>query len=202
MRKSWSITLGIVLVLICVGASGCRAGTGQSEDVNLKRQVQLEKRLDDLLVLQARHQNFKIVEKEISLQSIEFFETGAEAEYLFRMTFVLNAATPEELPLMRGMLKYLEENRTSLSPETLREVEEYIAFWDAAIREDLGILQEADAVLRIKAEFDRQDTIKDESVRVYKQNDVGEYLPIRLQSEEDLMNQGYGMVKGIMDPKN
>lgn len=202
MKKTWSIVLGLVVMLVAAGAGGC--GAKPDPDMDRQKRIQLEKRLDDLL--EARYQHYEILEKEISLQFISFSENEAEAEYLIRVITVLRAATPAELPAMRGMLKYLEENRSSLSPEALREVEKHIAFWDAELRElYLGVPHEGYEFLKISAEFDGRGTIKDESVRIYHQDPEGEYLPLDLdtyiQSEEDLINQWYQEIKRVAESR-
>lgn len=170
------------------------------------KEAQLKKQLDDLL--SARYQHYQILEEELSLQSITSSGSEVEAEYLTKVTTVINVATPAEWPSVKGMHKYLEENRDSLSPEALQTVEEYIAFWDKELRElYIGVPYDGYDYIKIRAEFDDQGTILEDNLRFYTQEPMDDYMPLEdldppyIQSEEDLIKQWYKTMEQLVESK-
>lgn len=168
-----------------------------------RKQTDLYNQVDSLVNKQNQH--YRLLEKNISLQSLYFEDTSAEAEYSVKVKNVMDIDNPADWPTQKGKIKFLEENRPELSEEALQKVEEHIAFWDKELRDlYIGIPSDSYQWIKIKAEFDSSGLIKENTVELYREA-AGEYILFDLenelpfQSEEELVNLGYEQMKEFVE---
>jgi hypothetical protein len=162
---------------------------------------QLKKQVKDFLFKQ--FELYRVLETEVSLISQSIANSQVEAEFKTKVTHILGCKTPAEWPPQKGRIKYLEENRENLPPEKIRKVEEKIDFWNKQLQEYIDKSNESNEFLKITAELDGMGFIKDDTVKIYYEDPVGEYLPVReedwLKSAEELINQGYAEMRELVE---
>lgn len=164
--------------------------------------AQLQKQVEDLVA--RRYQHYRLVDKEITLLSLYISASQAEAEYLVHVSHVLGVSTPAEWPVQKGRLKYLEENRSRMSPAALEKVEKQIAFWEQELQRYIDTPQEANEFLKVEAQFDSQGRLQKNSVQFYIQDPVGQYIPLDMhlphfKSEAELIQQGYDEMRQLVE---
>jgi len=154
---------------------------------------QLKKRVEDLLAKQ--FELYRVLETEVSQLSHSITNSRVEAEFNIKVTHVLGCKTPAEWPVQKGRIKYLEENRKNLSPEKISEIEQKIDIWNKQLQEYIDNSTECHELLKITAELDGRGFIKDETVKIYSQDPLGDYQLVKeedwFKSAEELINQGY-----------
>jgi hypothetical protein len=169
-------------------------GAGLTEPGQLKT-VQFQKEIKIFLARQYKH--YQVLETEIALLSQKVNNSFGEAEFKTKVTTLLGCKTPAEWPVQKGRIKYLAENRQNLIPEQIKKVEKEIDFWNKELQEYIEKPSDANDFLKITAEFDKQGMLKKNTVKIYSQDPMGEYLPVEeknnsmFKTAEELVAQGY-----------
>lgn len=105
------------------------------------------------------------------------------------------------IALLKGMIKFLEENRSQLSEEVLYEIEERIAFWERELEKlYIGVPDVSYDYIKVETGLTSVGDIKKETIQFYSYDPSGRFNPLNLngppfQSEEDLIATGYEEMK-------
>ncbi|AGL02564.1 copper amine oxidase N-terminal domain-containing protein [Desulfoscipio gibsoniae] len=155
--------------------------------------------------LAEEYQHYQVLETEVELLSQKVDDIHVEAEFKTKVTHVLGVDTPAQWPLQQGRIKYLEENRNDLTPEKIRLVEEEIAFWNQELQEYIDKPSDANDFLKITAKLDGTGAIDEDTIKLYSQDPVGNYLPINkdtipaFKSSKELIEQGYAEMHKLLE---
>lgn len=142
--------------------------------------------------------HYHIEEIIVSTLSQNLNLAGSEFEAVFATTITTTPlyTSPEDWPIQKGRIKYLEENQDNLSPEQIQKVKETIDFWNEELRNYIGQPSEGSEFLKVAAKFDGLGKIDEESVRIFSEDPLGNYNPVReddpsFLTYEELVKQGY-----------
>lgn len=165
---------------------------------------QLKTQIKDYLTRKyGRH--YKILNTEISTITESVNESNAEAVFLTKVTHVLGGNTPAEWPPQRGRIKFLEENRANLSPDQIKLLQEKIDFWHKELQEYIDKPGEANEFLKIKADLGSGGAIEKDSVKLFYEDPMGNYLPVReeewpaFKTAEELEKEGYEEMRQLVN---
>lgn len=151
--------------------------------------------------------HYKILDTEISLITESVNESGTEAVFSTRVTHVLGSNTPAEWPPQRGRIKFLEENRSNLSPDQIKLLQEKIDFWNKELQEYIDKPGEANEFLKITAALDPGGVIEKDTEKLFYEDPMGNYLPVReeewpaFKTAEELEKEGYEEMRQLVNNK-
>lgn len=168
----------------------------------------------DSLVTQLREQakkylarkyenHYRILETKVSTLSQNITGSKAEAVFTTTVTMVPLYTSPKDWPIQKGRIKYLNENRNKLSPEEIQKVQKVIDFWNQELQMYIDQPSETNEWLKVTAEFDGLGIINEDSVKIFSQDALGNYYPVKedepsFLTAEELINQGYGEMQRLI----
>ncbi len=164
---------------------------------------QLEKQVKDFLS-KKYEQHYRIVETDVSLLSQNITDSQAEAKYLTKVTLIPVYKTPGDWPVQKGKMKYLEENRDKLSPDQIQKAEKNIELWNKELLQYIDKPNECSEFLKITAGFLWIGVIKDDTVKFYSEDPIGNYLPVNeedwtsFKTAEELVDLGYEEMRQLV----
>ncbi|ACX52927.1 hypothetical protein Adeg_1843 [Ammonifex degensii KC4] len=155
-------------------------------------------------LLKEMYRHYQIL--SIATNCLSFAREGKRAEAIFatQVRHRIGVASPSEWPVQKGRIKFLEENRSKLTPEQIRQVEEKIAFWDQEIRREMEQPDEANLFLKITAELNDRGELLPGTVKFFYQDPLGNYLPFNKQdwpqfaSAAELEQKGYDEMRQLV----
>lgn len=140
-------------------------------------------------LLDKQYQHYRVLNQEITQQSLKISDYQVEAEYQIKVITVPNVATPAEWPSIKGMNKYLQDNAGKLSPAAVQKVKEQIAFWNKEIQGYIDQPADGYDAIQIRVKTDNEDNIVEESVRFYRDDGAGKFLPLDMNGPQFQTNQ-------------
>ncbi|RDV84359.1 copper amine oxidase N-terminal domain-containing protein [Ammonifex thiophilus] len=163
---------------------------------------ELQGRAADLL--KEMYQHYQLL--NLAINCLSFAREGKQAEAIFatQVHYRIGVASPSEWPVQKGRIRFLEENRSKLTPEQIRQVEEKIAFWDQELRRDMQQPEEANLFLKVVAELNDRGEVLPATVKFFYQDPLGNYLPFNKQdwpqfaSAAELEQQGYDEMRQLV----
>ncbi|MHB8917803.1 MAG: copper amine oxidase N-terminal domain-containing protein, partial [Desulfocucumaceae bacterium] len=165
---------------------------------------QLNSRVKDYLA-RKYGQHYKILDIQTDLISTSISHSRAEAVFLTKVTHNYGSNNPADWPPQKGRIKYLEENRANLTPQQIQIIQEKISFWNKELQGYIDQPQEANEFLKAAADLDQGSLIKEGTVRLFYEDAMGSYLPIReedwpaFKTAEELESQGYEEMKQLVN---
>lgn len=137
----------------------------------------------------------KIVLSEVS-QKLNLADSEFEAVFSTTVITTPLYTSPEDWPIQKGRIKYLEENQDSLSSEQIKKIKETIDFWNEELRSYIGRPSECNEFLKVAAKFDGLGAINEKTVKIFSEDPLGNYNPVRENNPsfltyEELVKRGY-----------
>ncbi|WP_018963707.1 hypothetical protein [Coprothermobacter platensis] len=126
LRNGWKVTLVtvtiLVLMLTCMFTLSIRKPTVAKAEVS---QEQLKELLNKALLnyLKATSTYMNISEQTVALTEFNPDSQPIEAVFDVSQTYTLDHKTADEAPLVAGKVKWLEDNRTNLTPDEISVAE-------------------------------------------------------------------------------
>lgn len=159
-----------------------------------------------------RSNSFKNIVVNVSLISeLPHSVENGKAEAVFHVNAkMIPAVTVEEVensPFLRGMQRYVIENRKALSNTTIKMVESYIKEWKDELTEPIGKQTEENVVLKIVCEVSPQGSIKNDTVKIFYDisgqgapiwKDATDLFPSSSLSKEEEERRGYEEIKNLI----
>lgn len=155
----------------------------------------LQEALASYLEADSSYRNWKTVRQELKPVSLEV--NGAQVTGIFDVhrLFLLAYATPDDAPVIKGKLRWLEENRVYLSPAQIKAAENEIAMWRSDLAEYISKPQDCWERLKVTAVV-AGGRLAD--FKVFGEDPVGGYVLLqRVVPTSDEVEQGAysGMAK-------
>jgi hypothetical protein len=137
----------------------------------------------------------KIVLSEVA-QKLNLADSEFEAVFATTVITTPIYTSPEDWPIQKGRIKYLEENQDSLSSEQIKKIKGTIDFWNEELRSYIGRPSEGNEFLKVAAKFDGLGAINEKTVRIFSEDPLRNYNPVReddpsFLTYEELLKQGY-----------
>lgn len=171
-------------------------------DQHLTAQIQNQARK---YLVNKYEQHYQLENIDITLLQQKITGQQAEAEYLTTVTTLPLYKTPEEWPVQKGRLKYLEENRDRLTPTQVQTIEDFIASWNGELSAYSRESSESNEFIKVTASFDGLGLIIPDTVAFYYEDPLGEYQPVieeewsSFATAEELMQQGYEEMRRLAE---
>jgi len=167
---------------------------------------QLREEARDYLVRKYKN-HYRILKTEVSTLSQSITDSKAEADFATKVIKVPLYTSPEDWPTQKGRIKYLKENRNRLSPEQIRKVEETIDFWNQELEMYINEPSESNEWLKVTAEFDGLGVINKNSVKIFSDDGLGNYYPVKeddpsFLTAEELVSQGYEEMQRLVEQQS
>lgn len=159
--------------------------------------TQLQEQVRNFLI--RKYNNHYHIEKIVLSEAARKLNLAdSEFEAVFSTTVITTPiyTSPEDWPIQKGRIKYLEENQDSLSPEQIKKIKETIDFWNKELCSYIGRPSESNEFFKVAAKFDGLSVINEESVRIFTEDPLGNYNPVSedepsFLTYEELVKQGY-----------
>lgn len=148
----------------------------------------------------------KIVLSEVA-QKLNLADSEFEAVFSTTIITTPRYTSPEDWPIQKGRIKYLEENQDNLSPEQGQKIKEFIDSWNEELRSYIGRPSEGNEFLKVAAKFDGLGAIDEKTVRIFSEDPLGNYNPVSenepsFLTYEELVKQGYEEMHHLISEGN
>ncbi len=149
--------------------------------------------------------HYRVEGIELELLSCKSEGSGAEAEFLTKVTTTMNCAGPSDWPPQQGRINYLAENQDQLSPEKLQKVKDKIDFYDHELQQSIGVPGDNNEFLKVTADFDGLGKIVVDTVRFYSEDPEGQYILVReedwpaFKTAAELIQMGYDEMRQLVE---
>ncbi|MBC7075586.1 MAG: copper amine oxidase N-terminal domain-containing protein [Syntrophomonadaceae bacterium] len=170
--------------------------------------TQLQEQVREFLI--RKYNNHYHIEKIVLSEVAQKLNLAdSEFEAVFSTTVITTPlyTSPEDWPTQKGRIKYLKENRGRLSPEQIRKVEETIDFWNQELEMYIDERSETNEWLKVTAEFDGLGVINKNSVKIFSDDGLGNYYPVKeddssFLTAEELVSQGYEEMQRLVEQQS
>lgn len=157
---------------------------------------QMQSQVNDLLKQEMVARHWKLVDSTITLQSIENSDSKVSAIFGIHATHLLDYASPEDVPIMKGKLQYVADNK--VSGQALDSINKDIAMWKSDLQTYITTPLPYNNVIKAEGSIDSAGKLGKESVAFYVMNEAGEWIPYTLSNittPDEAEKNGYDGLK-------
>jgi len=206
--------LTVFIVLVCIFSTLKIVHTSGQEEV---KQDLVVTELSNVLkewYYGVRSTGFKNITVNVSpaddIQPVKIGDGKAEAVFYVKATMIPKATLEEasQSPFLKGMQRYLNENRTKLTPAQIKTVELVIKEKYDALKDMVGKLHEENGTFKVVCGITSEGTIDKNSVKIFYdvsakggpswEDTNNSFVPSTFTYDEE-EKRGYTEIKGLIE---
>ncbi|MCD5406493.1 MAG: amidase domain-containing protein [Desulfotomaculum sp.] len=163
-----------IVTLILPGFAATKTtieGISQESAITLNN---LEQAVKEYIEQDNTQRNWNIKSQKITLISSGQEENKTFAVFDVYRQFTLNYNSPEEVPILKGKLRWYEENKKQLSAMQSKEIQEDISMWQSDLAEYINKPQ--DAYERLKVAITKEKDGQISNPTIFGEDPLGKYI--------------------------
>ncbi|NCO28469.1 MAG: hypothetical protein COS15_02510 [Caldiserica bacterium CG02_land_8_20_14_3_00_36_38] len=123
-------------------------------------------------------QYYKDISVAMTPVKVEIKEGKVEETFKVKISEMLKATTPEELPAIRGMERFKDLKNGELSPNSISAVNKEINSWIAELKGYIGKTETLNIDFKVVADLSENGNILPETVNFFADNSMGDFYRI------------------------
>lgn len=204
-KISFLLVLALLVNLLLPGMGAFAAETTNDSVVSGDIEKILTNSVSDLIKesLQEKLKDFKwkITKINTSVNIKELTESQFEAEVYVNLKHTLAVSQPEDLPVLKGKLKFLKEKGGDLSKKELDTLNLDIETWRNTLKQYISDTQNASINLIVKGQIKQDGALDTKNVDIYALDPFDNPIPLNeylsTPQDSDIENDAYTSIDSL-----
>ena len=155
-------------------------------------------------IIENEAQYYRDITVVVTPTDIEIKNNKMEGIFSVVLSQILKAENPEELPMIRGMKKFIDSNEESMSTNKAKAVNNELDSWLAEVKGYIGKTQTLNSDFKIVADLSSDGSILPETVNFFASDGQGSFYKVDslVDTADQMESAGFNHVKEIADKTN
>lgn len=200
MRKLYKM-LTVMTVILGVLISSSLAQIYGESIFNAKTPSSELSEILKVWIVKNEEQSYKDITVVVTPLDIKIKDNSIEGIFSVTVSEVLKANSPEELPMIKGMKKFLDEERGSLTQRQIEAVNYEISQWLASTAGYIGKTQTSNFDIKVVANISEDGSILQETTSFFMSDGQGGFYKVDrlVETAEQMEAEGFKHAKEIAE---